>query len=201
MSSKAKRKKNRFPRSLVLKHQGGIKPGFIAFIGFLVINAGLLLLMGRVSIEIELIVRRLFYLTIFAPIFGWWVFTSTRKHYLKLWKKNRYNPKSWKMLRREKARLVLDGLLSCFVVGIGIVQISVAIIDVVSEEQYLTATIVEVDEHYRLPDVITLSNGERYNLFSNGYDAEQGKKYRFRMMELSGLAIPVEEIGYQKNQR
>ena len=72
--------------------------------------------------------------------------------------------------------------------------ITTAIIDVFTPENFLLATIVDIDYNYRTPDVITLSNGENYDLYPNGYEVKPGETYKFRIMEKSDLAVPWKEF-------
>ena len=112
MTRKSKKKKNKFPGSLAFNNHGEIRNDFIAFIALLVINGTMLLVMKSVPFEIELILRRLLYLTLVFPVFGLWLFFSERKEYAQLLKKNKSKSHSIKTMRNQKLRLAVSGLLS-----------------------------------------------------------------------------------------
>lgn len=179
---------------MAFNNHGEIRNDFIAFIALLVINGTMLLVMKSVPFEIELILRRLLYLTLVFPVFGLWLFFSERKEYAQLLKKNKSKSHSIKTMRNQKLRLVVSGLLSCILLGFALMYITTAIIDVFTPENFLLATIVDIDYNYRSPDVITLSNGENYDLYPNGYEVKPGETYKFRIMEKSDLAVPWKEL-------
>lgn len=194
MTRKSKKKKNKFPRSLVFNNHGEIRKGFIAFMTLLIINGTMLLVMNRVSFEFELILRRSLHLTLVSPLLWLWIFFSDRNHYEQLKKKSKYNPRSWKMLMREKIQLILSGLLSCLYLGFSIIVVSTVILDVSAKEHYLTATIVDIEYRYRSEDTVVLSNGEHYKLYPKGFEVNPGETYKFRIMEKSDLAVPWDKL-------